>query len=739
MKSLEKRGVCPSLVGRALPALVVFFAVCLLLFQFLGLGKSSLSISFGYEGDGLLNSAIIQTVIEKNSYLQTERLGAPFGQTLYDFPMSDGLNYLFIWLLGALSQSWVFALNGFFLLTYPLVALSAYFAFRKIGVSEIVSAVFSILYAFLPYHLMRGVGHLLLAAYYMVPLLCWVIWDIAGGVWSFEGERFRTRRFWTFAAVCFLGSSTGVYYAFFAALALCFFSVVTWINTRHFRNFLASFALLAVLGTGTLINLLPIIVHSFQYRTSISTHRLIGESEIYGLKLAQLILPRTGHNFPPFALVKDYYNRSIQQVTENDMATLGVLGAIGLLVSLGAVFVRVRGRNRELVLLGKINGFLILVATIGGFAVFIGFALTTEIRAYNRVSVFVAFFSLLAGGLLLSRWFESLKLTRWGPFLAWVVSIVLLAFGIYDQVPLNYNVSGYAAKMAVDRDFFSRVERTAGPNTNVYQLPYVRFPESPPMFHMADYEHLRGYLNTKTLRWSYGAFKGSEGDRMIGYLGKEAGTAQFTTDLVLAGYQGVTVNRDAYPDAAKELESQLGAWSGVQPLESSDGRLSYFSLKELKSKLARDANKFALLQQEFADTRDGVYVLGSWISLSDDSWLRSGWSTIEVSHRWTEGREAKVVVFLRKPVGAPQVLFTIEPIMTLGIQTVDVFINDVPAGHLSLKGPGTYAIAFSSKLLVVPGINVVRLVLPNAALPGNGDERILSFALGRMKIDSDQQ
>lgn len=38
---------------------------------------------------------------------------------------------------------------------------------------------------------------------------------------------------------------------------------------------------------------------------------------------------------------------------------------------------------------------------------------------------------------------------------------------------------------------------------SVFQLRYLPYPESPPMYEMQDYDPLRGYLHTTGLRWSY--------------------------------------------------------------------------------------------------------------------------------------------------------------------------------------------------------------------------------------------
>ena len=80
-------------------------------------------------------------------------------------------------------------INVFFLLTFPLVGLAAYLVLRRLTLSPNVAIVCSILYALLPYHFLRGEGHLLLSAYYAVPLGAWLVLSVLA-----DRPLFGTRR-----------------------------------------------------------------------------------------------------------------------------------------------------------------------------------------------------------------------------------------------------------------------------------------------------------------------------------------------------------------------------------------------------------------------------------------------------------------------------------------------------------------------------------------------------------------
>src|SRR5207249_7101548 len=77
-------------------------------------------------------------------------------------------------LIGLVVPDSILAFNLFFLLTFPITTLIALFVLRRFGLSYGPALVASLLYAFLPYHLLRNC-QLFFAAYYLVPLMVLVI------------------------------------------------------------------------------------------------------------------------------------------------------------------------------------------------------------------------------------------------------------------------------------------------------------------------------------------------------------------------------------------------------------------------------------------------------------------------------------------------------------------------------------------------------------------------------------
>lgn len=88
----------------------------------------------------------------------------------------------------------------------------------------------------------------------------------------------------------------------------------------------------------------------------------------------------------------------------------------------------------------------------------------------------------------------------------------------------------------------------------IFQLPIIPFPENPAVVRMTDYEHLKGYLHSPTLRWSYGGVKGRDGDWQKS-LPDDPRLLVLT--LQKLRYQAIWINRNGYDDRGALLISQL--------------------------------------------------------------------------------------------------------------------------------------------------------------------------------------
>ena len=136
------------------------------------------------------------------------------------------------------------------------------------------------------------------------------------------------------------------------------------------------------------------------------------------------------------------------------------------------------------------------------------------------------------------------------------------------------NYSALEAAYRSDGRLVSAIEERLPARAMVFQLPYHPFPETSGSERMADYDHMRGYLHSDDLRWSYGFMKGRSGDPSPALAGEP--TEHMVRDVVAAGYAGIYVDRYGYADEGEKLERELAAATGRDPLVSPNGRPSFF-------------------------------------------------------------------------------------------------------------------------------------------------------------------
>ncbi|HEX3184423.1 MAG TPA: hypothetical protein VHQ94_06490, partial [Pyrinomonadaceae bacterium] len=368
----------------------------LIVFLLLKLYRADFKVPLHYNGDALLHSTFIKGIIENGWYWQNPRLGAPGDLKMYDFPAVDNSAAVVLKFLSLFSSHPIVVLNLFYLLTFPLIAISSLYVLREFKISFGPALFGSLVYTFLPYHFMRDESHLFLSAYYFIPLVVMVLLWITSG----ELSAGRNRKFVLSVVICAAVGSSGVYYPFFTCYLLLIAGIAAAFLRRTARPLGLAAILIAVTFATVLINASPTLIYLYKHGDAHVTERSLAGPEIYGLKIAQLLLPITGHRVGFLNSIKKNYNENTV-MTENDAAALGLVGSLGFLGLLARLFYRRRtdeATDRTAILddLSVLNIFAVLLATIGGFSSIFGVLVSAGIRSYNRISVFIAFFSLLA-------------------------------------------------------------------------------------------------------------------------------------------------------------------------------------------------------------------------------------------------------------------------------------------------------------------------------------------------------
>jgi hypothetical protein len=544
-------------------------------FIVLELWRADLDVPFDYTGDTILNLTLIKGVLENAWYFENPDLGAPNGQELYDYPVisMETLNLLLFRILGLGTGDPALVLNLFFLLTFPLTALTAFLVLRGLAVSRAIALVIALLYTFLPYHFQRGETHVFLAAYYAVPLGAYLAIAVFRGDTLFG----RWRPTLITAAMCAVvatASGSG-YYAVFTVVLVVVASVLRFVARREREALVAGGAVVAAIAAVALLQLAPTIVYrAVNGGNDEVAQRFWFESENYSLRLTNLLLPVDDHRIDALARRKAEYVAQIPQ-NESRAASLGIVASVGFLWLIGVGLAATAGAGRRVdfglhVGLATLTLAAVLIATTGGFSTFFA-VVWPQIRAWNRLSVFIAFFALAAVALLLGRLERRLRAPVFAAVLAG-----LLALGVYDQTTKSF-IPPYDAVKATwnaDASYFSSLDAELPSDAKVVQVPYEPFPEPAPT-PIGIYEPAKPYLHTDGLRWSWGAMRGRPEDWAATIVGKPP--AEVVAAARGEGFDGILLDRAALGAAAATTEADFRAAVGTSPQPSNE-RYAFFRL-----------------------------------------------------------------------------------------------------------------------------------------------------------------
>src|SRR4051794_17221865 len=163
-------------IHAALPAAVAAVASLVVVWFALHLWDTGLHTPWTLGGDDNWSVlAYIKTTLSDFWPTHNSLLGAPFGQDLQDYPLGDPIQIVLTKLLGLFSGDVAVVTNLFFLIGFPLSAISACWVFRRVGLSTWVAVACAVLFAVAPYHFFRSIDHLMIAAYYAVPLAVYLV------------------------------------------------------------------------------------------------------------------------------------------------------------------------------------------------------------------------------------------------------------------------------------------------------------------------------------------------------------------------------------------------------------------------------------------------------------------------------------------------------------------------------------------------------------------------------------
>ena len=578
-KNAKAAGWIRSLADRAAGPIITVLLSVAAMFQALRLWEWRPGDPMAADGDANGVTMQIKDVLDHGWYGDNHNLGAPFGQDASWYPHADQLHLFLARLIGFTSDNPFTVGALYFMLGFPLAALSMYWLARQRGLKRVGAVVAGVLFSVLPGHQLKY-GHLWLASYWVVPLGMWLVLRTAMGEPLFRltmnrqdpAQRRSALQLNLTSAFCVVCIAIGgIYYSAFTLLLLAVTLLVRLVAT-HDRRSVARAALLPVaLGTVSLAAVISIVAGQDKSTlVSMPSVRSFWESEQAAGKLMDLILPWFYHRVDALQYLTRGYNRLTTATGEQPaLGFIALAGLAAVLVIMLSTMVpdRVKPAHPELGMLGLLTVVALSFYSIGGLGSFVALFVTPQIRTWSRIFVIIALFGLLAVG----HWVG--VLSRRNRILGVLGALTLLLIGVLDQTnpAMAPHYQDLRTEVASLTTFTRSLESKVGPGCSVFQLPIVPFPENPPVHDMTDYAHFRPSLVSSSLNWSYGAIKGTSlADWQLALPQKS--TPALLDDLVAAGFCAVEVDRAGYADRGATLAGELTVLLGQPIATTHDNR-----------------------------------------------------------------------------------------------------------------------------------------------------------------------
>jgi hypothetical protein len=623
-------------------------------------------------------------------------LGAPFIANWSDYPTGEAL---FDW-YGLLAR-----LFGFFvgsnltvLSAHLLAAASFYFVTRQLGYRSILGMAGAVLFSMSHFAFARQLAHLWPLFYWHVPLGLLVAWWCGREVTILNDPKKIIFCF----AVAIVHGLQDPYYAGIFLQFLGFACLASFIRRDPWRRVLFPVGLaVVVLGTNALTMVSFFYNKSVNGSNSEAFTRSYGGLELYALKPLELLMP-----FPHrIAFLQVWSHKAyVTQATlvgEVGAPYLGIVAIVGLCAlvwsALRSVAVK-KAADVPLHFWGVL--WVLCYSVVGGFNGLLGVFGIILFRGTNRYSIVILALALL----FLVRQLSSLA-RSWHWLTVTVLACITGLVGFWDQSPRPPSLSDIniiRQQVLSDGEFVSALEERLPPRAMIFELPIMGFPEVGPIHNMQDYEHFRPYLQSHSLRFSYGNVKGRPREQWQ----KDAehlGPAYLATTLENYGFAAILINKKAYEDNAAALLAALRA----------AGRTNIISESSDLVGIALHPAVQPTLPPEFDQ---------HWYGLEGDA--NDNW-------RWSGG-DATIVLYNMEMTAKP--LHLSFYLGTVRGRTVEISSGGQKLETHSLVANET-PVLVELTVRLSPGKNEIHFTTDTPAdLAGNGDPRRLAFNIRNLQI-----
>ena len=537
------------------------------------LWQADLRVPFSYAWYGDAIEPQLKFLLDGGWFFEPH-LATPFGLPTQEFTQLNTLKWAIRGALVIMTGSPFIGQNLFVLLDPILASITFLYAARRLGIGFVAAIPCAVLYGNLYMLYWRVIAsHGLQSAYWLTPLACLALLQIAGG----------TRLSRSFDSVVLLGTALLVgleshYEVAFAGSLLILALLIACVQGRSIKPIMTACTFVAVMGLGFLINAAPMIQwlathhgHIYHYeRTAVEVY-------LYALSIGQMILPNPDHRILKLASIRQHFDSIFPPLyTENRAATLGFIGDVGLCL-LGLTLMAPRRWHFPRVI--EHSAFLaywaMLIATIGSVCAIFNIFVNPDVHAWNRISTWIAFFCLIAVAYVLEQIWIWMRVSR--KQLAYFgLAALIVILGVLDQSPAHtppYEASRLQA--AADVVWTENIAKQVPAGGAILELPYTDDVDSL----LARLEQVP-YMYSRDLRWSVGGYRETSAAHFESWLANLPARSMVAAAL-LSGFSGVLIYHGPYPDSGRKLIAQLRSILRVEPASSSDGTQTFFRLTDL--------------------------------------------------------------------------------------------------------------------------------------------------------------
>jgi len=489
-------------------------------------------------------------------------LGAPYDGNWNDWPIIEEFPIYGVGLLARCVGIFA-ALNVALLTCHLLSGLAFYFVARYRKIDIVWAFTSALTFGLASYIFSQSPDHPLVALCWHIPLFL-LVWD---WVSSESGVGPGSKRFWFGIVVGLLAGLQMPYYAGVFCQLVLLGAIAMFIRMRRLPQLIS--ALCFVAATALAFALMNIDTWAYRFRFGPNPGALVREYqwlEIYGLKLIDLVVPPIMHHLEVFRNVAQW--RTHTAILHDEGSYFGIIGVAALSILVARAI-------RPLIKRGSFQFpreawqvlWIFLFFTTGGLNAIVGLSGFTYFRAGCRFSIVILAISLLFAAEWLTR-------RRNRPVFSGLAACACCLVVLLDQVPARPSAEekeSVTRQISSDQKFVADMELVLQHGAMVFQLPVMDFPESP-LRTESSYDHLRPYLYTHYLRFSFGSMKGRPREQWQHEV-VNMSLPDAIAEIKKRGFSALYISRIGYPDGAYELEQNLRTLGYNEVIHSAEGDL----------------------------------------------------------------------------------------------------------------------------------------------------------------------